>query len=301
MHAAKQGEETSVPGFLTYGSYRLLGALVGPLPPSIGYRLATRAGGLLYAFSPQLRRVLAHNISHVVGADADSEQVQALAREACVNIAKGHYDLFRVNRLTAEEILEISRIEGGEYIEQALAQGKGIIVTSAHFGNVDVVGQLPLTYGIPVTAAAYHIRPERLFRYLLKLRQSHGVRMIPSDEPMIGLFRALKRGEMIVLPSDRDIADHGQVVSFFGSPARLPDGPVRVALRTGAALVPAFALRLPDNSFLVKVEPSLQLPQTGDREADVTAGVKMVVAVMERHISQHPEQWLVAAPVWPMD
>ena len=290
-----------MPGFLTYGSYRLLGALTGPLPPQIGYRLATRAGGLLYVLAPQLRRVLAHNIGHVVGADADSEQVQALARQACVNIAKGHYDLFRVSRLTNEEILGMTRIEGREHLDQALAQGKGVIVTSAHFGNVDIVGQLPLVYGIPMSAAAYHVQQERLFRYLLKLRQSHGLRLIPSDEPMIGLFRALKRGEMIALPCDRDVADHGQVVNFFGSPARLPDGPVRVALRTGAALVPAFVLRLPGDSFLVQIEPPLELSHTEDQEADVTAGMKIVVAAMERHLSQHPEQWLVAAPVWPMD
>jgi lauroyl/myristoyl acyltransferase len=302
MHAveARRGK-ASVPGFLAYGSYRLLGALVGPLPPQIGYRLATRTGGLLYVLSPQLRRVLAHNIGHVLGTDANSEEVQTLVRLACVNIAKGHYDLFRVSRLTTEEIRDMTQIEGAEHLSQALARGRGVIVVSAHLGNVDIMGQLPLAYGVPVTAAAQHIQPERLFRYLLQLRQSHGLRLIPSDEPMLGLFRALKRGEIIALPLDRDVSDHSRLVKFFGSPTHLPDGPVRVALRTGAALIPVFVLRLPGDSFLVQIEPQLELPHTGDKEGDVVAGMEMAVAVMERHIAQHPEQWLVAAPVWPMD
>jgi lauroyl/myristoyl acyltransferase len=302
MHAVEaRRDQTSVPRFLTYGSYRLLGALAGPLPPQIGYRLAAPTGGLLYILSPRLRRILAHNIAHVLGADVNSEQVLTVVRQACVNVIKGHYDLFRVSRLTTGEIKEMTRVEGSEHLEQALARGKGIVIASAHFGNVDLMAQLPLAYGVPVTAAAYHVQPERLFRYLLRLRQSHGMRLIPSDEPMTGLFRALKRGEIIALPCDRDFGDNGMMVEFFGSPTRLPDGPVRIALRTGASLVPAFVLRLPNDSFLVQIESQLELPHTQDHEADVMASMKMVVAAMERHISKHPEQWLVASPVWPMD
>lgn len=288
-------------GFLTYGTYRLLGALLGPLPPKAGYWTARRVGSLIYTLSPQFRRTLTHNIRHVLGPDADEEQVQTLVRQACVNIAKGHYDLFRLSRLSTDEIHEMTQIEGREHFERALAQGKGVIVVSAHFGNVDVLGQLPLAYGVPVTGPVEHVQPERLFQYTLKLRQSHGVRLIPSDGPLMEVFRALRRGEIVALPSDRDIADNTREVDFFGSPARLPDGPVRLALRTRAVLLPAFGLRLPDNSFLVRIEPPLELPHTGDREADVAAGMEMVIEVLERYISRNPEQWLVAQPIWPMD
>jgi KDO2-lipid IV(A) lauroyltransferase len=287
--------------FLIYGIYRLMGALTGPMPPPIGYWTARRAGSLFYHLSPQLRRVLTHNLSHVLGPDADEREVQAVVRAACVNIAKGHYDLFRVSRLTADEIRELTTIEGRECMEQALARGKGVVLVTAHFGNVDIMMQLPFAYGMPITGPVEHVKPERLFQYALRLRQSHGVRLIPADGPLLEVFRALRRGEIVGLPCDRGIADNTREVHFFGAPARLSDGPVRLALRTGAALVPGFALRLPDDSFLVRVEPELDLPRTGDQEADVAAGMKMVVAVMERTIVQHPAQWLVATPVWPMD
>jgi lauroyl/myristoyl acyltransferase len=290
-----------VRGFLTYISYRLLEMLTGPLPPRIGYRLARRAGSLLYSFQPRLRCILSHNIRHVLGPEAGEDRVQILVRQACVNIAKGHYELFRVSRLTTDEIKQLVRIEGMEHMYRALAQGKGAVVISAHFGNVDLVAQVPLAYGLPIVGPAEHTKPERLFRFALRLRQSHGLRLIPADGPLVELFRALKRGEIVALPCDRSIADNSRDVDFFGSPARLPDGPLRVALRTGAALIPAFALRLLDDTFLVQVEPALELPRTGDREADVAAGMKMVVSVMEQYISRHPEQWLVAVPVWPMN
>ena len=287
--------------FLTYGTYRLLGALTGPLPPSMGYGLGRPVGALLLATSPQLRRILASNFSHVLGPGASEEQVQSLVRRACANIIKGHYDLFRLSRLSSEEILGMTHFEGRDHMDRALARGKGVILVSAHFGNVDVLLQVPMALGVPLSTPVEHIQPERLFQYTLRLRTSHGVRMYPTGGPMMGLYRALRRGEVIGLAADRGIDVSTRKVEFFGAPASLPEGPVRLALRTGAALVPGFGLRLSDNSFLARLEPALELPDTGDREADVFAGMEMLVDVMERIISQHPEQWLLAKPVWPMD
>ena len=287
--------------FLTFGTYRLLGALTGPLPPAMGYGLGRPVGALLLATSPQLRRILTCNLGHVLGPDASEEDVQSLVRRACRNIIKGHYDLFRLSRLSTEEILGMTRVEGREHMERALARGKGVILVSAHFGNVDILIQIPLAYGVPLSTPVEHIQPERLFRYTLRLRTSHGLRMFPTGGPMLELYRALKRGEMIGLAADRGIDVSTRKVDFFGAPASLPEGPVRLALRTGAALVPGFGLRLSDNSFQVHIEPPLELPNTGDREADIAAGMEMVVDVLERTISMHPEQWLLAKPVWPMD
>jgi KDO2-lipid IV(A) lauroyltransferase len=287
--------------FLTYGTYRLLGAFAGPLPPRLGYGLGRPLGAVLHATSPQLRRVLAFNFRHVLGPDASEEEVQTVVRGACVNYIKAHYDLFRLSRLSTDEILSMTHVEGQELMHEALARGKGVIMFSAHFGNVDILIQVPKALGVPISTPVEHIQPERIFQYTLRLRTSHGLEMYPTGGSMIGLYRALKRGEVIGLAADRGIGVSTRKVEFFGSPASLPEGPVRLALRTGAALVPGFGLRLPDNSFHAHIEPALELPSTGDREADVAAGMKMVVKVLERIISQEPEQWLLAKPVWPMD
>jgi KDO2-lipid IV(A) lauroyltransferase len=288
-------------GLLTYGTYRTLGTLAGPLPPKVGHSLARRAGALLYLLSPKLRRILIHNLSHVLDPHVSQAQVEAVARRACVNIVKGHYDLFRLSRRSLDEIREMVEIQGADYLQEALAPGKGVVLVSAHLGNVDVLGQVPLAYNVPFIAPVQHLQPERLFQYTLSLRKSHGLRIIPADGPLMELVRALKRGEIVGLPCDRGIADNTRTVSFFGSPAQLPDGPIRLALRTGAVMLAAFGLRLEDETFQIRVEPPFDLRRTGDLEADIEAGMELIVNVLERYISQHPEQWLVAAPVWPMN
>lgn len=211
----------SLRGNLSYGTYRLVGAVMGPVPPRIGYVVARGAGRLLYRFDKRLAHTLTHNLGHVLGPDADDDKVQEYVRRACLNIAKGHYELFRVNRLTDDEIRALTQIEGREHVDRALAAGRGVILVSAHLGNVDVVGQLPLMYGIPLTSVVWRTKPERLFRYAKGLRESHGLRLIPSDGSMLELIRALRRGEAIILAMDRTVGTSVRDVEFFGSPAPL--------------------------------------------------------------------------------
>lgn len=283
---------------LAYGVYRLLGATIGRLPPRFGYRIACWMGWLVYQLMGATRRYVTDNVRHVLGPGAGEARVQAVARQTCVSLAKGHYELFRLSRLSLEQVAQLTRLEGREHMEQALAQGKGVVVVTAHLGNLDIAGQIPLVYGVPMTIVAGRTRPERLFAYISKKRARLGLQLIPSDESMLGLFRALKRGELIALACDRDFIGNGRVVEFFGSPTRLPDGPVRIALRTGAAVLPAFVTRLPGDRFVVNIEPTVLIPRTGDPEADVANGMRMILAILERRIGEHPEQWLVASPVW---
>ncbi|MCK4473319.1 MAG: lysophospholipid acyltransferase family protein, partial [Anaerolineae bacterium] len=167
-----------------------------------------------------------------------------------------------------------------------------------HFGNVDIVAQVLALWEIPAVILAEHLRPEALFQYVCSLRASKGLRLIPIDGPLLELFRALRRNEVVALAADRDITESGIVVDFFGAPARLPDGYAQLSLRTGAPIVAGFGQRLPDNTFVAHFEPSLELEAIGDRNRDVRAGVEKVVAIMERYIGEHPEQWVMSVPIW---
>ena len=284
--------------YLEYIVYRLV-ALSGTLPPRVGYRLAEWAGRLVYRLMPNLRRDLTSNIRHVLGPAVADEQVQAVVRQQCIYVVKNLYDLFRLSRVSEEEVGRVIRVEGRENLFDELAKGRGVIAISVHMGSSETVAQTPVLLGVPLTGMILKTGSERRFRFIHRLRLSHGLNLVPTDESPIVLFRALKRNEIVCLPCDQDLTGSGREVTFFGARTRLPDGPLRIAYRTGVSVLPAFALRLPDDTFLLEFEPPLELPPTGNLEADLQAGMAIVVSVLERRIRAHPEQWLVTGRVWP--
>jgi lauroyl/myristoyl acyltransferase len=287
-----------VRAFLQYISFRIV-ALSGLLPARAGYALATWVGRLIYRLMPNLRRDLADNFRHVLGPDASEAEVLAVVRKQCVYVVKNLYDLFRLGRLTIEEVSRVTRVEGGQLLFDELDAGHGVIAITAHFGSTEVVGQMPSVFGVPLTGMALRTKNDRQFRFVLGLRRSHGLNLVPTDQSPIVLFRALQRGEIVALPCDQDYNGQGRLVRFFGAETRLPDGALRIAYRTGAPVLPVFAQRLPDDTFVLEFEPPLPLPHNGDRAADLEAAMERVVSLLERRIRAHPEQWLVTGRVWP--
>ena len=283
---------------LPYCLYRLGGVVIWRAPPRLGYFLADIGGALIYALTPGVRRRVCDNVTRVLGDKADPRTVRRTARQTLGNLVKNYYDLFRLPHLAPEKSAQLIEVEGWENVEAGLSQGQGLIVTSAHLGNIEVVVQIFALYDVPVTIPVERLQPPELFDYVRRLRTSHGLRLVPIDGPLLELFRTLRRGEVLGLAADRDITASGQIVDFFGAPARLPDGHVRMALRTGTPLLCAFSERLPDNRFVARILPPLTLTRTGDREADVVAGMRQVVSLMEQAISRRPAQWYVTNAVW---
>lgn len=257
-----------------------------------------RLGDLAFAMSKASRENVLDNLRHVLGPKADKALLEQIARAIFRNQAKNYYDLFRVAALSAAQIERLVTIQGLQHIDEALSAGKGLIVVSAHFGNLDIAVQAFALRGYPITVIAEHLQPEKLYQYVVSLRASKGIKLIPADSFLRPLFKALRNNEIVGLAADRNLTATGTVVEFFEAPALLPDGHIHLALRTGAKLAMAFSLRKPDNTFEISVEPPLPLENTGDLNRDIRLGMEKLVATLEKWISQHPEQWVMFQPVW---
>jgi lauroyl/myristoyl acyltransferase len=285
-------------GLIRYYAYRFLGAVMPRIPPRLGYALFSRIGQLAYATSSTARANVHDNLHHVLGHQVNPVRIEEVARQVFQNQARNYFDLFRVAALSADQLRRLVTLNGLEDIDQALSAGKGLIVAAAHLGSPDIVMQRFALQGYPMLGIAEHLQPERLYQYVASVRASKGMRVIPTDSFLRPLFRALRNNEILGLAVDRIEAKTGTLIEFFGAPALLPDWHVRLALRTGAKLVPAFSLRHPDNTVDAFVEPALELDGTGDAERDLRDGMSKLVAVLEKWIGQHPEQWVMFQPVW---
>ncbi len=280
-----------------YWMYRILGIIIPIIPPRWGYPLFGWIGARFFQWFADAREPLRDNLSHVMPS-ASPAQRDCAAQNILRNHLKNYYDFFRSTRLSKDDIARLVQVNGFENLENARARGKGVVFITAHFGNLDIVGQTFAVRGYHVTTPAEHVKPEILYQRIVATRAAKGLTIIPVDGPLLALVRALKKNEIVGLAGDLDVTKSGIVVPFFDAPARLPDGPVQLALRTGAALLPAFSLRLPDNTFAAYAEPAIELKQTGDFDADVRAGVDQVARVMAKWIGQHPGQWVMFHRIW---
>ncbi|HLE82333.1 MAG TPA: lysophospholipid acyltransferase family protein, partial [Dehalococcoidia bacterium] len=215
------------------------------------------------------------------------------------NAAKNYFDLFRLPRLPASRVEEVLTIHHWERLEGALAEGRGVVLATAHFGNFDLVGQVLAGRSYRVTALAEPLEPPRLFRLVTNLRNCQGLAFEPVGPAALrSVVRALRRGEIVGLACDRDLQGNGMKLPFFGEEARLPAGAIYLALKTGAPVVPAFVVRRPNNTFAAFVEEPINLDGAEDEAQTVRQGTAKMASLLEKYIGRYPDQWVVFEPIW---
>lgn len=283
---------------LQYLAFRALAAVAPLPPPGLGYWLCDRVAELLYLLLPRRRTTVRRNLSVVLrGRNAN---LDALVRATFRQGLRYYYDTFRAPALTDKELASLATIRGWEHIERALSRGKGAIVFTAHFGSPALVAQLLAVRGFKVTTAAEPVRPQRLLDLMTRVRGSRGITLLPLNQRSAReLAEVLRRNEVVGVVADRDIQGTGITVDLFGVPKNLPSGPVLLALRSGAPILPAFTYRREGNRLEGVIGEPVALERTGDLRRDVKINTQALARVLERAISEAPEQWIVFEPVWP--
>jgi lauroyl/myristoyl acyltransferase len=216
-------------------------------------------------------------------------------RAVFVNQALQYLEVFRIPRIDRRRLEAAIRVDGWEHFECAHAKGKGVIFASAHLGPVAFVGQIVIVRGYELTLPIERVDSE-VMRAVNRARSAQGMTLVPIDSPL-ALHRVLKQGRVLGVLADRAVSGVGVRVPFCGREALLPSAHVALALRTGAACVPAFTWR--ENGALhACIEPPLELANTGDHAADIREGVRRFAARLETYVRRYPEQWTVFEHIW---
>lgn len=274
---------------------------IGRLPLGVGYTAAEVVGRLGYRLFPGSRRNVINNLRHVMGKDTPEKKVRAAASMIFINIAKYYVDLVRMPHMDLDDFYRRRLRYFGldEYLLPAVAAGKGVIVLGAHLGNPELAIQGTLPRGVKVFALTEPLQPPRLHRLVDSLRSSKGHTFAPVG--FAGVKRAiqtLREGGVIALMGDRDIEGPKAILPFFGEETMMPTGPIEMALRTGATVIPCYCLRTKQGGIDAYLEQPLELERTGDMERDVLTNTQRFLALTERHLRQHPDQWVVLESIW---
>jgi KDO2-lipid IV(A) lauroyltransferase len=185
-----------------------------------------------------------------------------------------------------------------DVLDELLAHGKGVIILSAHLGNWELGAAALAATGYKLNAVVLRPPDAKLNNLYQRQRIERQMNPIPLGRAARECIAALRRNEIVAVVGDRDFTASRETVEFFGQPARLPSGPAKLALATGAPILPVFMIRQPNDSFTYVVEEPIWADKTRETVGDV---MRRIALVLEKVIRQHSEQWFLFHNLWDIE
>ncbi len=284
-----------------YWGFRAALWLTARVPRWLGYRVAACGGELYFWLNPAHSHKAVENYAIVLADDITAPRVRLMARRSFRNYAKSLFDFFRQASVDPDLFEADAVIDGFEHVDAALAQGRGVVVVSPHFGNWDLAGGLVAARGYRFAALADAFSPPEVDALVRTMRERLGMGVIPLDSGSLRrILTLLRRNQVVAFVGDRPQREGGTPVTFFGAEAWLPGGPARFALRSGAPLIFGYVGRRPgDYTYFGAFEPPIRYEPTGDEMVDVQALTQAWATRLEILLRQYPDQWYMFRQMWP--
>src|SRR5438445_818818 len=227
-------------------------------------------------------------------------QLRKLAWRNWLNYTKAWIDFFKIPRMDRRKLGALLTPSGLENLDAAMARGKGVIVVAPHMGSWELAAASWAASFGEIGVMVEQIEPRQLFEHVSALRSRMNIRVIPlSRTGARDILRILKEHRMVVLAMDRDILNTGQPFKFFGRLTSFPTGPVEIALKTGAPILPAFCIPDRNDAYIAIGEPPLFLTPSEEHRAHLRGAMEQILATFERYIKRYRDQWHDLEPIWP--
>jgi len=266
------------------------------MPESAAYRLAFWVADFLVKRNGKGVQRLRSNLSRTQPG-MTALDLDLLVIEAMRSYMRYWCDTFRFPDWSKERILGTVTFNDESILMDAVAAGKGAIVTLPHCGNYDHAAAYFCARGAKIVTVAEHLKPEKLFKKFMQYRSDFGMESLPLDGRVIPtLMQRIRSGCVIALAADRDLSRSGIDVTFFGGPARMPAGPALLAIRTGAPLISAYVSYTPTGIHIDFTR--IELPNKASETEQVAALVQKSADLFAEGIAKYPQDWHMMQRIW---
>lgn len=278
-----------------YFMYRL-SSLLCRLPHGAVLAAAATAGRLIALFPNSHKKIAIKQCSEKL--KISKKEAKTIISNVFAHFAMCAAEMMRLP-VTAAKIGEIVRVHGLDNILEALTPGKGVFVITAHIGNWEYAAVWLSRNVRMLHAFSAAQRDMRMNKFLADIHSSVGVKTILKSKEMRNIFAPLKNGEILATAIDQDAKEFGILSDFLGSPASTPLGVVKLARKTGCAIVPVFCIRAKDNrTFDAYICPKLTGRDGREFGEDIQESIDICNSIMSDWIRRYPDQWMWMYPRW---
>ena len=201
---------------------------------------------------------------------------------------------------TAEQASKFIRYDGLEHYLAAREKGQGVLVLTGHLGAWELSSLYHSLMGYPMSLVIRRLDNPLVDEFVNRIRCLHGNRVIHKDDFARGLLTSMNRGDTVGILMDTNMTPpQGVFVPYFGVEACTASGLARVALHSGAAVLPGFLLwEAAEQKYVLRFGEELTLVRTGDQAHDILSNTALFTATIEAYVRRYPDQWLWVHRRW---
>jgi KDO2-lipid IV(A) lauroyltransferase len=258
------------------------------------YRLALFLGEILGDITFEvikLRRKVALKNLRRCFKEKSAGELKRIAKRSYRNIGKSFVEYALFPRLARKKLSEIVEFKHAEHFDQALKEGRGVVLLTGHFGSWELMAAAVSRMGYPVDLLVGEQHNQLVDKLMNKYRRMMGAGIIKAGTSARGVIRALKQNRLVAMLSDQDAGKDGVLINFFGYPASTPKGPAAFSLKTQAPIIIGFIIRgdrKKQKVILSKLDP---LQDGDDKEENIKRITQRYTSILECYVRKYPDHW----------
>ncbi len=256
-------------------------------------------GGIAYRFAPQSRERAIKHLTMAFGCEKSPQEIAELSRESFVMLGKNAGDVLRATNICSLAALnKFVVMKGMENFEEADRKGKGVVFIACHLGAFEFQITSMALRKLNFMVIGTPLKDKKLNDLMWKHRNKNGTNYVERDKATYPMLKVLKAGGSVALLIDQDTKVKSTFVDFFGMQAATPIGAALLAMKTGAAVLPAFSHLGKDGLQHIEILSEIPIRITGKEEDDIQYNTQLFTGFIEEKIREHPAQWLWMHERW---
>jgi lauroyl/myristoyl acyltransferase len=284
---------------LIYKSAEIARVIVSKMPSWVSYPIAATVGEIVYYSWSRGRRNMVKSVANILHASTSDPLVRKTARRCMRNFCKYIVDLLRYPNADKKFFTTNFQLTGWDNLDNALKEGKGVILVSFHMGNLDMGIRLLSSQGYPVNAIVDKLEwSKQLNSFLQKPRAQNGAKLINSREISHNVLDVLRKNEILALMIDCPNSLRGVKVKLAQKWVLLPTGAATLAMRSGARLLPCGLIRTSNTTFRGIIGKPIEYYPSGKIADDVRNLTQNTVLALEEMTRQFVDQWYIFHPLF---